>query len=222
MTYSDPTGLYIPERVDGGGARAYVSRTNSGSTSTTIVEEYVPPACTASCQRKREAARIASNQRAEAERRQRECQASFWCRDAGAVGLGAGIVAGAVVGVACTGLSVGWGAVGCAAAGGFVGGAVTSLVTNGLDADDETAGQLAGEAIIEGAIGGVLGAGIALIGGAAFGASVAVASGMGGKAAGQMAASGARSSAISAAGGGGRRSSRCTVGRPEDLSSLRR
>lgn len=202
-TYSDPTGLYIPERADGGGARAYISRTNSGSTSTTIVEEYVPPACTASCQRRREAARLASNQRAEAERRQRECQASFWCRNAGAVGLGAGIVAGAVVGVGCSALSMGVGAVGCAAAGGFVGGAVTSLVTNGLDADDETVGQLAGEAIIEGAIGGVLGAGIALIGGAAFGASVAVAAGMGGKAAGQMAASGARSSVTSATGGGG-------------------
>ncbi len=199
---ADPTGLYYFEDADGGGARAYTYRSNIGKKITRIVEEYVPPACNSSCQQRREAARQASNQRAEAARKQRECQASFWCRNAGAVGLAAGIAAGVVVGGACTAASWGVGAVGCAAAGGFVGGAVTSLVTNGLDADDETAWQLAGEALLAGAIGGALGAGGALIGGAAFGAATATTSGMGVKAAGQMAVRGMRSSAAGSGGSG--------------------
>ncbi|MFG1672979.1 RHS repeat-associated core domain-containing protein [Micromonospora sp. NPDC049282] len=149
--------------------------------------------------RQRQAAE--ARQRQEAERKQRECRASFWCRHAGAVGAVAGIAAGVIVGGVCTAASFGVGAVGCAAIGGFVGGAVGSLVTNGLDADEESWGQLAGEALVGGLVGAALGAGGALLGAAAFGAGVAVTSGMGLKAAGQMAVGGMRSS-LGASGGG--------------------
>ncbi|MFC8618599.1 RHS repeat-associated core domain-containing protein [Micromonospora purpureochromogenes] len=146
-----------------------------------------------------------AHQRQEAERKQRECQASFWCRHAGAVGAVAGIAAGVIVGGACTAASFGVGAVGCAAIGGFVGGAVGSLVSNGLDADEESWGQLAGEALMDGLWGAALGAGGALLGAAALGAGVAITSGTGLKAAGQMAMAGMRSSLTgagrSAAGG---------------------
>ncbi|GIM81467.1 hypothetical protein Sar04_02370 [Salinispora arenicola] len=91
---ADPTGPYYFEDADGGGARAYTYRSNTGKKITRIVEEYVPPACNSSCQQRREAARQASNQRAEAARKQRECQASFWCRNAGAVGLTTSCVVG--------------------------------------------------------------------------------------------------------------------------------
>jgi RHS repeat-associated protein len=150
------------------------------------------------------AERHRANERARevAERKQAECRASFWCRNAGAVGAVAGIAAGVIVGAACTAGSFGVGAVGCAAIGGFVGGAVGSLVSNALDADEESGWQLAAEALGAGLVGAAMGAAGALVGAAAFGASVAVTSGMGLKAAGQMAVAGMRSS-LGAAGGGG-------------------
>lgn len=150
-----------------------------------------------------EQAAVAHRARQEVERKQRECQSSFWCRNAKAVGAVAGIAAGVIVGAACTAGTFGVGAVGCAAIGGFVGGAVGSLVTDGLDADEESLGQLAGGALLGGALGAVVGAGAALVGAAAFGAGVAVTSGMGLKAAGQMALGGMRSSVGAAGGGGG-------------------
>ncbi|GAA3757190.1 RHS repeat-associated core domain-containing protein [Plantactinospora mayteni] len=134
-------------------------------------------------------------------RKQRECQASFWCRNAGKVGAAAGIAAGVAVGALCTAGTWGVGAVGCAAIGGFVGGAVGSLVTNALDAEDESGWQIAGEAILGGGIGAALGAGGALLGAAAFGAGVAWSAGIGLKAAGQMALTNARSSLSAGSGG---------------------
>ncbi|MDG4756613.1 polymorphic toxin-type HINT domain-containing protein [Micromonospora sp. WMMD710] len=139
--------------------------------------------------------------RQEAERKQRECRASFWCRHAGAVGAVAGIAAGVIVGGICTAGSFGIGAVGCAAIGGFVGGAVSSLVTDGLDAEDESIWQLAGGAIGAGLLGAAFGAGGVLLGAAAFGGGVALTSGMGLKASGQM-AMGAMRSSLSGSGGG--------------------
>ncbi|WP_408630968.1 RHS repeat-associated core domain-containing protein [Micromonospora inositola] len=142
-----------------------------------------------------------AHQRQEAEHKQRECQASFWCRHAGAVGAVAGIAVGVIVGGACTAASFGVGAVGCAAIGGFLGGAVGSLTTNLLDADEESGWQLTGEALVGGLFGAALGAGGALLGAAAFGAGVAITSGMGLKAAGQMAMAGMRSSLAGTGGG---------------------
>ena len=78
---ADPTGLYFTENNEDTGDRAYVSTTSSGKNQIKIVKKYVPPACGASCQQQREAFRQASNERAEKERKQRECQASFWCRN---------------------------------------------------------------------------------------------------------------------------------------------
>ncbi|WP_223874529.1 RHS repeat domain-containing protein [Salinispora fenicalii] len=165
---ADPTGEYFFEDADGGGARAYVTRTSSGSSSIWIVDEYVPPACTASCQRKREAARIASNQRAERERLQRECQASFWCRSKNAVsgiasdaldwaqdnadwvGLGATILGTA----ACSALTLGIGTVGCAMIGGAIGGGLTEGLKGG-DVGDVFLG--AGRGALFGVAGGVTG-----------------------------------------------------------------
>ncbi|GIH11636.1 hypothetical protein Rhe02_97030 [Rhizocola hellebori] len=129
------------------------------------------------------------------------CQKDFWCRNASAVGMVAGVLAGAIVGGLCLAGSFGIAAVGCAAIGGFVGGAVGSLVTNSLDADHETGWQLAGEALLSGVIGAVAGAVTAVAGAAAFGASVAITSGLGLRAAAQM-ASGAVKSAFTAGGGG--------------------
>ncbi|MEO3819624.1 polymorphic toxin-type HINT domain-containing protein [Plantactinospora sp. B24E8] len=130
---------------------------------------------------------------AEDDRKKRECRASFFCRHAGKVGAAAGIVTGVVVGAGCSAASFGVGTVGCAAIGGFVGGAVGSLVGNALDGEDEGVGELVGEALLDGAIGAVVGAGAAVVGAAAFGAGVALSSGMGLKAAGQMAKSSVRS-----------------------------
>ncbi|MGW0433683.1 polymorphic toxin-type HINT domain-containing protein [Micromonospora sp. NPDC003197] len=150
------------------------------------------------------AAAAQARKRQAAERKKRECQASFFCRNAGAVGAVAGIAAGVIVGAGCTAASFGAGAVGCAAIGGFVGGAVGSLTTNALDADEESVLQLAGEALGAGVVGAVAGAAGAVIGAAAFGASVALSAGMGFKAAGQMALSSARSSIGGGIGGAGK------------------
>ncbi|WP_080636155.1 RHS repeat-associated core domain-containing protein [Salinispora mooreana] len=185
---ADPTGEYFFEDVDGGGARAYRSRTSSGSISTWIVEEYVPPACNSSCQQRREAARIASNQRAEAERKQRECQASFFCRNSQRVkGMAAaavnwaeenadvvGVVTGVAVGVTCTVITGGTGAVLC----GALGGAVSGLVTGGLkcsggDNSRCSIGSLATDTLVGGALGALGGAVGAVIGGGLAGAASA-------------------------------------------------
>ncbi|WP_431883847.1 polymorphic toxin-type HINT domain-containing protein [Micromonospora gifhornensis] len=199
---ADPTGLYHTENGEDTGDRAFVDTTPSGDRVTKIVKKHVPPACGASCQQQRETYRQASNERAEAERKQRECQASFWCRNAGAVGAVAGVAAGVIVGGACTAGSFGVGAVGCAAIGGFVGGYVASLTTNSLDADEESFLQLAGEAVVGGAIGGVLGAGGAVLlpalGAGAFG----LAAGAGLRTSVGMAGAGARSAARGGVGGG--------------------
>ncbi|BCJ59918.1 hypothetical protein Jiend_33400 [Micromonospora endophytica] len=192
---ADPTGLYFTENGEDTGDRAYVDTTPFGNNDIKIVKKYVPPACGSACQQQREAFRQASNERAERERKQRECQSSFWCRNAGAVGAVAGVAAGVIVGGACTAGSFGVGAVGCAAIGGFVGGYVASLTTNSLDADEESFLQLAGEAVLGGAIGGVLGAGGAVLlpalGAGAFG----LASGAGLRTSVGMAGAGARSAA---------------------------
>lgn len=199
---ADPTGLYFTENNEDTGDRAHVTTTSSGKNEIKIIKKYVPPACGSSCQQQREAFRQASNERAERERKQRECQSSFWCRNAGAVGAVAGVAAGVIVGGACTAGSFGVGAVGCAAIGGFVGGYVASLTTNSLDADEESFLQLAGEAVLGGAVGGVLGAGGAVLlpalGAGAFG----LAGGAGLRTSVGMAGAGARSAARGGGAGG--------------------
>ncbi|SDY42005.1 RHS repeat-associated core domain-containing protein [Micromonospora pattaloongensis] len=201
ISHADPTG---EDPCPGGGGGCYYDGT------TTRYDGVTPEQMKAGLQQTQAllpqvAAKVAAQQQAreEADRKQRECQASFWCRNASTVGMVAGIAAGVIVGAACTIGSFGVGAVGCAAIGGFVGGAVGSLVTNGLDADEESAGGLALEALGGGVIGGVMGVGGALLGAAAFGAGVAVTSGMGLKAAGQMAMSGMRSSVTASGRGAG-------------------
>nr|WP_234359176.1 RHS repeat-associated core domain-containing protein [Plantactinospora sp. BC1] len=162
ITHSDPTGL----RPDcGGGTGTYSCSSNVPKANPEINKGNWPDtkskntAVTGAYAAKLRAQAIA-------ERKKRECQSSFWCRNAGAVGAAAGIAAGVIVGSACTAGSFGVGAVGCAAIGGFVGGAVGSLVTNALDEDDESGWQLAGEALLGGVIGGAFGAAGAAVGGA--------------------------------------------------------
>ncbi|GAB3505781.1 RHS repeat-associated core domain-containing protein [Phytohabitans suffuscus] len=189
ISHADPTGM---DPCPGGGGGCYYDGTT---------EQYdgVSPAQMNEGRRQsaiatRVVAEHMQRVRAEeekAERKKRECQASFWCRNAKAVGTIAGIATGIIVGSLCMGLTAGVGSVGCAAIGGFVGGAVGSLVENGLDGEDESFGQLLGDALFAGAVGAVAGAAAAAIAGAA---AVAVA-GAGLKAA---TAGGARS-AVSAA-----------------------
>ncbi|MFY1637846.1 RHS repeat-associated core domain-containing protein [Solwaraspora sp. WMMB335] len=135
---ADPTGMYHTENSDDTGDRGYAMPNGT----TKIVKKYVPPACTAECQQRREAFRKASNERAEAARKHRECQASFWCRNSqrakdfgsdlvdGVVQNAdvAGVIAGVVVGLTCTVVTGGSGALLC----GALGGAVAGLVTGGL------------------------------------------------------------------------------------------
>ncbi|WP_407924705.1 RHS repeat-associated core domain-containing protein [Catellatospora paridis] len=194
VTKSDPTGM---DPCPGGGGGCYYDGT------TTSRDGVTPEQMT----RARQASAalvplVAEQQRKiqEAERKKRECEASFWCRNAGWVGAAAGIVAGVVAGAGC-GLLLG--PVGAAACGGFVGGVVGSLVTNSLDADEESGWQMFGEALGAGLVGAALGAGAAVIGAAAFGAGVALSAGMGLKAAGQMAVASVRSSVAAVGGGAG-------------------
>ncbi|MEV0902628.1 RHS repeat-associated core domain-containing protein [Actinoplanes sp. NPDC049802] len=123
----------------------------------------------------------ANQQRAaqERERKHKECQASFWCRSKqkaksiGSAGMDfmakhadvVGVVAGVGVGLACTALTGGGGAVLC----GALGGAVTGLVTAGLECygGDESkcgVGNLATEAAIGAGL-GALGGGVGAVGG---------------------------------------------------------
>ncbi|SCL20781.1 RHS repeat-associated core domain-containing protein [Micromonospora nigra] len=183
---ADPTGLYHTENSEDTGDRAYVTTTSTGERSTKIVKKYVPPACGSSCQAQREAFRQASNERAEAARKQRECQASFWCRSGkrakstAAAGWNwakenadvVGVVAGVAVGLTCTVITGGSGALLC----GALGGAVSGLVAGGLkcaggDESRCSAGSLAldtGAGALLGIVGGA--AGTAL--GGAFGGLV--------------------------------------------------
>ncbi|MFF5219266.1 hypothetical protein ACFY2A_28890, partial [Micromonospora sp. NPDC000442] len=154
----------------------------------------------------RETYRQASNERAEAERKQRECQASFWCRNGQKVkdfgsDIGnwavqnadvVGVIAGVAVGLTCTVVTGGSGALLC----GALGGAVSGLVSGGLKCAGGNQNRCsAGSLALDLGIGAVLG----LAGGAAGAA-------LGGAISGLFAASlrGAASGARSAIGGLGR------------------
>ncbi|MBM0234110.1 hypothetical protein JNW91_21045 [Micromonospora sp. STR1_7] len=197
ITSSDPTGLNPFDAQWDGAPPSKHSQQNMESAYGTVAynSSTRPPSV------EDQVAAQQAQVRQQAERKQRECRASFWCRHAGTVGLVAGVAAGVIVGGICTAGSWGLGAVGCAAIGGFVGGAVSSLVTDGLDAEDESIWQLAGGAIGEGLLGAAFGAGAVLLGAAAFGGGVAVTSGMGLRASGQM-AMGAMRSSVSGTGRG--------------------
>ncbi|MFY1583558.1 HNH/endonuclease VII fold putative polymorphic toxin [Micromonospora sp. WMMD734] len=120
-----------------------------------------------------------------------------WARDnAKIVGTVAGVAAGALATGVCLGATAGIGSVGCAAIGGAVGGAVASLVEDAVDREDDTWQGMLGGALLGAAAGAVIGAGVAAVGAAAFGASVALSSGMGVKSAVQF-GGGAIKSALS-------------------------
>jgi RHS repeat-associated protein len=126
--------------------------------------------------RSRERDRVEAQARAEAEaereRKRKECEASFWCRaknTAKSVASTAwttlkspeaiGIIAGITVGLTCTALTGGGGALLC----GALGGSITGFVTAKLQCDQGEAGKCgAGNLIRETAIG----AGLGLLGGA--------------------------------------------------------
>jgi RHS repeat-associated protein len=129
---------------------------------------------------------------AEAERKKRECEADFWCRqgqklkDAGNAAMNwavdhadvVGLVAGVVVGVGCTALTGGGGAILCGALGGAISGLVTgALKCKGGDESHCGAGLVldVGLGAALGALGGAAGA---VVGGALSGGlSAAVGSG---------------------------------------------
>ncbi|WP_233605908.1 RHS repeat-associated core domain-containing protein [Micromonospora sp. Llam0] len=174
---ADPTGMYYTENSDDTGDRGYVM--SNGTTK--IVKKYVPPACTGECQQRREAVHRAIDERVEAERKHRECQASFWCRNsqrAKDFGSGlvdtvvqnadvVGVIAGVAVGLTCTVVTGGSGALLC----GALGGAVSGLVTGGLKCAGGhksrcSAGSLARDAGVGAILGLAGGAAGAALGGA--------------------------------------------------------
>jgi Pretoxin HINT domain len=114
-----------------------------------------------------DAVNAAANHEAELAAKQKalECQASFWCRNAGIIGAVAGIIAG----VGC-GLLIGWTGVGAVACG-FVGGFVASLTTGLLEGQSLSDPSL----WINAGIGGVIGA---VSGGVGFGIGGVVARGI--------------------------------------------
>lgn len=128
-------------------------------------------------------AEVAAKQRAEQERerKERECQASFWCRNgqkvknAGAAGMNylakhadvMGVIAGVGIGLACTALTGGAGALACGALGGMVSGLVTGgLKCYGGDKSRCSAGSIAQDALWGAAFGLAGGAGGGALGGA--------------------------------------------------------
>ncbi|MFC6020041.1 polymorphic toxin-type HINT domain-containing protein [Plantactinospora solaniradicis] len=157
ITSSDPTGM----RPDcGGGTGDYECSSNVPKANPKINKGNWPDTKS----KNRVGSQKPVEEARERARKQRECKASFWCRNADKVGLAAGIVVGVVVGVACTVGTGGTGAVGCAVISGAIGGIVDSYVGNLLDAEEESDGQIAREALLSGTLGAVsggVGAGIA-------------------------------------------------------------
>ncbi|MGA3540860.1 RHS repeat-associated core domain-containing protein [Micromonosporaceae bacterium DT194] len=170
---ADPTGLYYTENNDDTGDRGYVTTSSSGDNVIKIVKKYVPPACDSSCQERQVAAHKAADESAEAARKQRECQANFWCRSGQRVKNTAGaawelvkenadvvgVVVGVAVGLTCTVVTGGSGALLC----GALGGAVTGFVSGALKCANGAKERCSPGSL---AIDALAGAGLGMLGGA--------------------------------------------------------
>ncbi|MFG2054536.1 RHS repeat-associated core domain-containing protein [Micromonospora sp. NPDC048930] len=191
VSHADPTG---EDPCPGGGGGCYYDGT------TTQYDGVTPQQMAVARQMsqvitKQVATQVAAQNKArqEHERKQRECQASFWCRskqkvvDVGKASWkwatspeGIGTLAGIAVGVGCAALTGGAGAVIC----GIAGGAVSGLVTGALKcrAGDKShcgIGNLARDVGVGAVLGAVGGAAGAVVGGALSGAYVGLATGLG-------------------------------------------
>mgnify|MGYP001222640175 CR=1 FL=1 len=175
ITNSDPTGLR-PEC--GGGTGFYICSSGVPKANPKVNKGNWPDTKSrnTAVSDAEAARRVAS---ALAERRKRECQASFWCRNGekirkagGAVKDFAvehadviGAVTGVVVGLGCTVLTGGSGAVLC----GALGGAVTGLVSSGLKCaggdEGHCNGGLVKNVLISAGLGALGGFGGAAVGG---------------------------------------------------------
>ncbi|WP_412102825.1 RHS repeat-associated core domain-containing protein [Plantactinospora sp. KLBMP9567] len=163
ITHSDPTGLR-PEC--GGGTGTYSCSSNVPKANPEVNKGKWPDTKTKNTAVSDEYA-AKQRERGLAERKKRECQASFWCRNGQKIKKaasaaadwatspeGIGFIASLAVGVGCAALTLGVGTLACGALAGAVGGGLTAGLKGG-DFGDIMRGALGGAVL--GAAGGAVG-----------------------------------------------------------------